>query len=253
MNSDVSTRLQQGPGRPVVPEAERAEILEALSCVDHVVLFNSKDVVPVIRALRPDVQVKGTDDTPETIPEAARGARPRRARGGGGRPEGPLHLGAHRRSSRGRGPHDRPRRSPAARSPELKEILACPAARAISSSARTRRRSAAPAAGSSSDRGRHPGDARSTRRRALSAADRPAGPSRALTLPRAGRYGPRPMRASRGGAMIRSMTGFGAGPRRGAGEDARRRDPLGQPQVLRGEGPPAARARRARARRRRSS
>jgi D-glycero-beta-D-manno-heptose 1-phosphate adenylyltransferase len=71
LNSDLSTRLNKGPGRPVVPEAERAEILEALSCVDHVVLFDSKDVVPVIRALRPDVHVKGTDYTPETIPEAA--------------------------------------------------------------------------------------------------------------------------------------------------------------------------------------
>jgi rfaE bifunctional protein nucleotidyltransferase chain/domain len=71
VNSDVSTRLNKGPGRPVVPEAERAEIVEALACVDRVVLFDSKDVVPVIRALRPDVHVKGTDYTPETIPEAA--------------------------------------------------------------------------------------------------------------------------------------------------------------------------------------
>jgi len=71
VNSDVSTRLNKGPGRPVVPEGERAEILEALACVDHVVLFDSRDVVPVIRALRPDVHVKGTDYTPETIPEAA--------------------------------------------------------------------------------------------------------------------------------------------------------------------------------------
>jgi rfaE bifunctional protein nucleotidyltransferase chain/domain len=71
VNSDLSTRLNKGPGRPVVPEAERAEILEALECVDHVVLFDARDVVPVIRALRPDVHVKGTDYTPETIPEAA--------------------------------------------------------------------------------------------------------------------------------------------------------------------------------------
>ena len=72
VNSDASARrLGKGPGRPVVPEAERAEILEALACVDYVVLFDSKDVVPVIRALRPDVHVKGTDYTPETIPEAA--------------------------------------------------------------------------------------------------------------------------------------------------------------------------------------
>jgi bifunctional ADP-heptose synthase (sugar kinase/adenylyltransferase) len=43
----------------------------ALACVDHVVVFDTKDVVPVIRLLRPDVQVKGTDYTPDTIPEAA--------------------------------------------------------------------------------------------------------------------------------------------------------------------------------------
>jgi rfaE bifunctional protein nucleotidyltransferase chain/domain len=71
VNDDASTRLNKGPGRPAVPEAERAEIVAALACVDHVVLFGSKDVVPIIRALRPDVQVKGTDYTPETIPEAA--------------------------------------------------------------------------------------------------------------------------------------------------------------------------------------
>ncbi len=72
VNSDASARrLGKGPGRPVVPESERAEIVAALSCVDHVVLFDSPDVVPVIRALRPDVQVKGTDYTPDTVPEAA--------------------------------------------------------------------------------------------------------------------------------------------------------------------------------------
>ncbi len=70
VNSDESARMNKGPGRPVVPEAERAEIVAALACVDRVVLFDSKDVVPVIRALRPDVQVKGTDYTPGTIPEA---------------------------------------------------------------------------------------------------------------------------------------------------------------------------------------
>jgi rfaE bifunctional protein nucleotidyltransferase chain/domain len=71
VNGDASTRLNKGPGRPVVPGGERAEILEALECVDHVVLFDSRDVVPVIRALRPDVHVKGTDYTPDTVPEAA--------------------------------------------------------------------------------------------------------------------------------------------------------------------------------------
>ncbi|HTP50926.1 MAG TPA: adenylyltransferase/cytidyltransferase family protein [Anaeromyxobacteraceae bacterium] len=71
VNSDASARANKGEGRPVVPEAERAEIVAALACVDRVVIFGSRDVVPVIRALRPDVQVKGTDYTPDTIPEAA--------------------------------------------------------------------------------------------------------------------------------------------------------------------------------------
>jgi rfaE bifunctional protein nucleotidyltransferase chain/domain len=71
VNSDVSTRRNKGPGRPVVPQDERAEIVAALACVDHVLIFGSKTVVPIIRKLRPDVQVKGTDYTPETIPEAA--------------------------------------------------------------------------------------------------------------------------------------------------------------------------------------
>jgi rfaE bifunctional protein nucleotidyltransferase chain/domain len=75
VNSDASTRRNKGPGRPLVPEAERAEIVAALACVDHVVVFGSKTVVPLIRKLRPDLHVKGTDYTPETIPEAAEVAR----------------------------------------------------------------------------------------------------------------------------------------------------------------------------------
>ncbi len=71
VNDDGSTRAYKGPGRPVVPEAERVEIVAGLACVDHVVIFESRDVVPIIRALRPDVHVKGTDYTPDTIPEAA--------------------------------------------------------------------------------------------------------------------------------------------------------------------------------------
>jgi rfaE bifunctional protein nucleotidyltransferase chain/domain len=71
VNGDASTRAYKGPGRPVVPEDERAEIVAGLACVDYVVIFPWPDVVPIIRALRPDVHVKGTDYTPETIPEAA--------------------------------------------------------------------------------------------------------------------------------------------------------------------------------------
>jgi D-glycero-beta-D-manno-heptose 1-phosphate adenylyltransferase len=53
----------------VISEAERAELLCALRCVDLVVLFDDADVRAVIRSLRPDFQVKGTDYTPETVPE----------------------------------------------------------------------------------------------------------------------------------------------------------------------------------------
>lgn len=71
VNTDASTRRNKGPDRPVIPETERAELVAALGCVDHVLLFDEPTVVPVIRALRPDLQVKGTDYTPEGIPERA--------------------------------------------------------------------------------------------------------------------------------------------------------------------------------------
>jgi rfaE bifunctional protein nucleotidyltransferase chain/domain len=71
VNSDASTRANKGPGRPLVPEAERAELVAALACTDLVLIFAEPDVRAVIRALRPDVHVKGSDDTPETIPERA--------------------------------------------------------------------------------------------------------------------------------------------------------------------------------------
>jgi len=70
VNSDASTRAYKGPGRPVIPEAERAELVAALSCTDAVLVFDEPNVRGVIRALRPDVHVKGTDYTPDTIPEA---------------------------------------------------------------------------------------------------------------------------------------------------------------------------------------
>jgi rfaE bifunctional protein nucleotidyltransferase chain/domain len=69
VNSDASTRAYKGPGRPVVNEAERAELVAALACVDHVLVFDDGDVRRVLRALKPDVHVKGTDYTPETVPE----------------------------------------------------------------------------------------------------------------------------------------------------------------------------------------
>ncbi|MDY7229989.1 adenylyltransferase/cytidyltransferase family protein [Hyalangium rubrum] len=70
VNSDASTRAYKGPGRPYIPEAERAELVAALSCTDRVIVFDEPNVRSVIRALKPDVHVKGTDYTPDSIPEA---------------------------------------------------------------------------------------------------------------------------------------------------------------------------------------
>jgi len=71
VNSDTSTKAIKGPDRPVIPEHERVELLEALACTDAIVLFDEPDVRNVLRAVRPDVHVKGTDYTPESIPERA--------------------------------------------------------------------------------------------------------------------------------------------------------------------------------------
>ena len=61
INSDQSVRANKGPGRPVTPEAERAELLEALSCVDGVVVFEEETPYQLVAALQPDVLVKGAD------------------------------------------------------------------------------------------------------------------------------------------------------------------------------------------------
>jgi rfaE bifunctional protein nucleotidyltransferase chain/domain len=71
INTDASVRRIKGAGRPVTPEAERAELLLALRPVDHVVLFDEPDLEATLRALRPDVHAKGTDYTVETVPEIA--------------------------------------------------------------------------------------------------------------------------------------------------------------------------------------
>lgn len=71
VNSDASTRAYKGPGRPVIPQEERAELLRALRCTDLVLIFDEPDVRRVIRTLQPNVHVKGTDYTPESIPERA--------------------------------------------------------------------------------------------------------------------------------------------------------------------------------------
>ena len=69
INSDRSVRRIKGPGRPAMPEHERAEIIAALGCVDAVVLFDEPDVRAIIREIHPEIQVKGTDYTAESVPE----------------------------------------------------------------------------------------------------------------------------------------------------------------------------------------
>ena len=61
LNSDSSVRQLKGPGRPIVPEQERAELLAALECVDAVVIYHEPTPRETIAALLPDVLVKGSD------------------------------------------------------------------------------------------------------------------------------------------------------------------------------------------------
>ena len=61
LNSDASVRTLKGPGRPVQPELERAEILAALECVDAVVIFREPTPREIISSVLPDVLVKGGD------------------------------------------------------------------------------------------------------------------------------------------------------------------------------------------------
>ena len=68
-NADESVRGLKGPGRPLMPAAERAEILAALADVDAVVVFPEADVRALIREIRPDIHAKGTDYTADTVPE----------------------------------------------------------------------------------------------------------------------------------------------------------------------------------------
>lgn len=74
VNSDTSVRELKGAERPLNGEADRAEVLAALRCVDHVTIFAGKRVTDVIRALRPALYAKGGDYTPETLDPEERAA-----------------------------------------------------------------------------------------------------------------------------------------------------------------------------------
>lgn len=67
MNSDASVRRLKGPSRPVNPEADRATVLAALRCVDHVLIFEDDTPLACIEAILPNVLVKGGDYTRDTV------------------------------------------------------------------------------------------------------------------------------------------------------------------------------------------
>jgi rfaE bifunctional protein nucleotidyltransferase chain/domain len=71
VNSDASVRRRKGPGRPIVPAADRIVLLEALEPVDAVIMFEEDTPATLLETLRPDVWVKGGDYTIGELPEAA--------------------------------------------------------------------------------------------------------------------------------------------------------------------------------------
>jgi len=71
INSDDSVRRLKGPGRPLMPADERAEMVGAIAGVDAVVLFDDDRADALIARLRPDVHAKGTDYEEQSVPERA--------------------------------------------------------------------------------------------------------------------------------------------------------------------------------------
>ena len=69
VNSDGSVERAKGPARPILPEAERAEIVAALHAVDAVSVFDEDSPAALIAAIRPHIHAKGTDYTADTVPE----------------------------------------------------------------------------------------------------------------------------------------------------------------------------------------
>lgn len=67
INSDRSVRVNKGSGRPITPERERAEVLAALACVNATVIFDEETPADIIRAIQPDVLVKGADWAADAI------------------------------------------------------------------------------------------------------------------------------------------------------------------------------------------
>jgi D-beta-D-heptose 7-phosphate kinase/D-beta-D-heptose 1-phosphate adenosyltransferase len=70
LNSDASIRSLKGPDRPINRLVDRASVLAALSCVDHLVAFDGRTAAELVAVLKPEVYVKGGDYTPDMLPEA---------------------------------------------------------------------------------------------------------------------------------------------------------------------------------------
>jgi D-glycero-beta-D-manno-heptose 1-phosphate adenylyltransferase len=69
INGDAAVARLKGAGRPLMPARERAEVLAALRAVDHVVVFDEDTADALVAAVRPAIHAKGTDYTPESVPE----------------------------------------------------------------------------------------------------------------------------------------------------------------------------------------
>jgi len=75
VNNDASICSLKGPGRPILPESARAQLVAGLRAVDYVVLFGEPNVEALLEFLRPDVHAKGTDYSVDPVPERATAAR----------------------------------------------------------------------------------------------------------------------------------------------------------------------------------
>jgi D-glycero-beta-D-manno-heptose 1-phosphate adenylyltransferase len=69
INDDESVKALKGPGRPILPASDRAELVAALRGVDYVVTFDDQTVERLLRLIKPDVHCKGTDYTIDSVPE----------------------------------------------------------------------------------------------------------------------------------------------------------------------------------------
>lgn len=69
INSDRQVAVLKGPGRPIMADIERAEMVASIAVVDFVTIFDEPTVESLLLALRPDIHAKGTDYTEETVPE----------------------------------------------------------------------------------------------------------------------------------------------------------------------------------------